>query len=82
MTAAPPPTPPGLLPTPAGPLVVPAAAPGSHPGEPPVQLSLVIPTYNESKNVGELVARLCEILDPQLGAGGYELIIVDDDSAD
>ena len=82
MTAALPPTPPALLPTPAGPFVVPAAVSDLRQDGPPVQLSLIIPTYNESKNVGELVARLSEVLDPQLGAGGYELIIVDDDSAD
>jgi dolichol-phosphate mannosyltransferase len=47
----------------------------------PVRLSVVIPTYNESKNVGELVKRLTELLGPPLG-GGYELIVVDDDSPD
>jgi dolichol-phosphate mannosyltransferase len=47
----------------------------------PVRLSLVIPTYNEARNVGELVARLVELLDPEL-AGAYELILVDDDSPD
>jgi dolichol-phosphate mannosyltransferase len=46
-----------------------------------VRLSLVIPTYNEARNVGELVARLVQLLDPEL-AGAYELILVDDDSPD
>jgi len=78
VSADPQPPSPALVPTPVGPLVVPDAPPAT----PPVQLSLVIPTYNESKNVGELVARLCELLDGQLGRGGYELIVVDDDSAD
>jgi dolichol-phosphate mannosyltransferase len=72
------PTSPALLPTPTGPLVIPEAP--SVPA--PLQLSLVIPTFNESKNIGELVARLTGVLDPQLGASGYELIVVDDDSRD
>jgi dolichol-phosphate mannosyltransferase len=46
-----------------------------------VALSVVIPTYNEAPNVGEIVRRLSEALDPVLG-GGYELILVDDDSPD
>src|SRR5258708_6845624 len=48
---------------------------------PPLRLSLVIPTYNESKNIGELVERLTALLDPPLGEG-YELVVVDDDSPD
>ncbi|HVV51694.1 MAG TPA: glycosyltransferase [Polyangia bacterium] len=67
-----------MVPTPVGPLVVPEAAPGG----PPLRLSLVIPTFNESKNVGELVARLGELLDDRLGREAYELIVVDDDSRD
>jgi dolichol-phosphate mannosyltransferase len=47
----------------------------------PVAFSLVIPTYNEGKNIAEIVRRLCEILDPALGSD-YELIVVDDDSPD
>lgn len=50
-------------------------------GDPAIRLSLVIPTYNESKNVGELVERLTNLLDPQLG-DAYELLVVDDDSPD
>jgi dolichol-phosphate mannosyltransferase len=69
---------PALVPSPTGPLIVDALAPGAETG---VRLSLVIPTYNESKNIGELVARLTEILEGPL-AGAYELIIVDDDSKD
>lgn len=48
---------------------------------PGVYLSLVIPTYNEKKNIAELLKRLCAVLDQCL-AGRYELIIVDDDSPD
>jgi dolichol-phosphate mannosyltransferase len=61
-------------------LVIPAVAPDSGRGA-PIKLSLVIPTYNESKNVPVLVEQLRRLLDPTL-AGAYELIIVDDDSPD
>jgi dolichol-phosphate mannosyltransferase len=64
-----------LLPTPKGPLVIP------EDGGEKLRLSIVIPTYNESKNVGELVARLTELLEEPL-EGSYELIVVDDDSPD
>lgn len=46
-----------------------------------ISLSLVIPTYNEGRNIGNLVAILSNLLDesrPQ----NYELIVVDDDSPD
>lgn len=65
-----------LVPTPTGPLTIPAEAPGT-----PVQLSLIIPTFKESKNLPELLARLTEVLDEPL-KGDYELIVVDDDSPD
>ena len=64
-----------VVPCPTGPLVV---SPRSEGG---IRLSLVIPTYNESKNVGELVRLLTGLLDPVLGKA-YELIVVDDDSPD
>jgi len=67
-----------LVDCPVGPLVIPAAAPDRAAG---IRLSLVIPTYNEKKNVGELVRQLTGLLDPVLGAA-YELIVVDDDSPD
>jgi len=74
-----------LVDTPVGAFVVPEQKPGAT----DIRLSLVIPTFNESKNIGELVARLSEILDaaPVAGAatslrGAYEFIIVDDDSRD
>lgn len=69
---------PALIPAPTGALVVDALAPDADTG---VRLSIVIPTYNESKNIGELVARLTDILEVPLG-GAYELIVVDDDSKD
>ena len=65
-----------LLACPTGPLRIPDAPPG-----PPLRLSLIIPTYNESKNLPVLVERLVALLDGPL-PGGYELIVVDDDSPD
>lgn len=62
--------------TPRGGYVVPASA-----GGPSVRLSVVMPTFNESKNVAELVERLTNLLEEPL-AGSYELIVVDDDSPD
>lgn len=47
----------------------------------PVKFSLVIPTYNEGKNIQNLVQQLTQLLDQQL-PGDYELIVVDDDSPD
>jgi len=67
-----------LVPTPTGPLIVPAAASGEGPQ---VRLSLVIPTFNEASNVPVLVAQLEALLTPALG-DAYELIVVDDDSPD
>lgn len=46
-----------------------------------VTFSLVIPTYNESKNLEKLVEVLNQLLDKHWD-GNYELIIVDDDSPD
>lgn len=46
-----------------------------------IRLSVIVPTYREGKNIGELVTRLCRVLDPVL-PGGYEIIVVDDDSPD
>jgi dolichol-phosphate mannosyltransferase len=63
---------------PSGPLVVPGAR-SETPS--PIRLSLVIPTYNESKNVGAIIGQLRALLEPLLGSG-YEIIVVDDDSPD
>ena len=41
----------------------------------------MIPTFNERRNLAELVAQLTALLDPELG-DDYELIVVDDDSPD
>ena len=46
-----------------------------------ISLSIVIPTYNESRNIGNLVAILSNLLDETIPQN-YELIVVDDDSPD
>jgi dolichol-phosphate mannosyltransferase len=46
-----------------------------------VKLSLVIPTFNEARNLPELIGRLSAVLDGCL-ADAYELLVVDDDSPD
>jgi len=46
-----------------------------------VNFSLVVPTYNESKNLSKLVEILTQILNDYF-KDNYELIIVDDDSPD
>jgi dolichol-phosphate mannosyltransferase len=46
-----------------------------------VRLSLVLPTFNEAKNVITLLESLEALLEPALGEA-YELIVVDDDSSD
>jgi dolichol-phosphate mannosyltransferase len=43
-----------------------------------LRLSIVVPTFNESRNVRELLCRL----EATLGATGWEVIFVDDDSPD
>ncbi|MBD3881267.1 glycosyltransferase [Phormidium tenue FACHB-886] len=45
------------------------------------KFSLVIPTYNEAKNIRAIVHQLSSLLDPAL-PGQYELIVVDDNSPD
>ncbi len=46
-----------------------------------ISFSLIIPTYNESKNLTNLVAILTNLLDKSF-ANQYELVVVDDDSPD
>jgi dolichol-phosphate mannosyltransferase len=67
-----------LVACPGGPLTVPASGPRSDPA---VRLSVVIPTWNERQNIAELVRQLSDALAPELGTE-YELIVVDDNSAD
>ena len=47
----------------------------------PILLSLVIPTYNESKNIPKIISLLSQTLDQAI-PGAYELIVVDDNSPD
>ncbi len=67
-----------LLPVPTGRLQI-TGIPTPQPSS--IQLSLVLPTYNESDNVAVLVTQLTCLLDRALG-DRYELILVDDDSPD
>lgn len=66
-----------LVPTPSGPLQVPPHVDASA----GIRLSLVIPTFNEARNIESLVTQLEALLTPVL-AEAYELIVVDDDSPD
>jgi dolichol-phosphate mannosyltransferase len=50
-------------------------------GNSPILLSMVIPTYNEGKNIQKIVYRLTELLDDVIPEA-YELIVVDDNSPD
>jgi dolichol-phosphate mannosyltransferase len=43
-----------------------------------LELSIIVPTFNESANIHELIGRLREVL----GEGGWEVVFVDDDSPD
>jgi dolichol-phosphate mannosyltransferase len=74
-----------LLPLPSGPLRIPALGTfGStfkDADTAPISFSLVIPTYNECKNVKSIVQQLSQLLDSMI-PGNYELIVVDDNSPD
>ncbi|MEG4026090.1 glycosyltransferase [Microcoleus sp. S13C4] len=74
-----------LLPVPSGPLQIPAVqtfgSTFTDGDTPPIYFSLVIPTYNECKNVKTLVEKLSHLLDGCI-PGNYELIVVDDNSPD
>ena len=77
-----------LLTVPVGILQIPAIATppdrGTHPGSSvanAIRFSLIIPTYNEGKNIRAIVHQLSSLLDPAL-PGQYELIVVDDNSPD
>jgi dolichol-phosphate mannosyltransferase len=74
-----------LLRVPTGVLTIPeldaATALFDRPPVSDIELSIVIPTYNESANVPVLVAQLTALLDEEL-PNAYELIVVDDNSPD
>src|SRR5271170_4564762 len=67
------------LPAPEGALIVGPLHAGA--GAAPALLSVIVPTFNEAMNVGELVSRLVQLLDEPFG-DRYEIIVVDDDSPD
>ena len=71
-----------LLPVPSGPLQV-AEVPlvVQNQFSQPLSFSLVIPTYNESENIQQIVKILSQLLDGHI-PGKYELIVVDDNSPD
>ena len=64
-----------ILSAPDGPLVIASSFDAA------TLLSIVVPTYNESQNIGAFLSALREALDPML-AGRYEIVVVDDDSPD
>lgn len=75
-----------LLPVPSNPLQIPAtptvaSASSTDAGESLIYFSLIIPTYNECKNIKTIVEKLSQLLDNSI-PGDYELIVVDDDSPD
>lgn len=79
-----------LLPVPSGSFQIPETAPASaglssYQTMPQrtylVSFSLVIPTYNEGKNIRTIVEILSGLLDAAI-PGDYELIVVDDNSPD
>jgi dolichol-phosphate mannosyltransferase len=69
-----------LIPVPSGTLKITASSELQETHE-PVYLSLIIPTYNESKNILALVHLLSYLMDEAL-PNNYELIVIDDDSPD
>lgn len=68
-----------LLPVPTGLLKIPAVSEVETVR--PVYFSLVVPTYNEGRNIQRIVSILTGLLD-QTFPHDYELIVVDDDSPD
>ncbi|NTW19516.1 MAG: polyprenol monophosphomannose synthase [Nostocales cyanobacterium W4_Combined_metabat2_030] len=69
-----------LIPVPCGILKIPASSELIHPNK-RIYFSLIIPTYNESKNILAVVHLLSNLLDEAL-PNNYELIVIDDDSPD
>lgn len=46
-----------------------------------LRFSLVIPTYNEARNISDIILQLSQLLDTEI-LGQYELIVIDDNSPD
>ncbi|HEY1724620.1 MAG TPA: glycosyltransferase [Steroidobacteraceae bacterium] len=68
----------GLLTAPSGPYTV---GPPVTTAGPRVRLSLILPSYNEAKNIREMVTQVSHVLDQAL-PGNYEILVVDDNSPD
>ncbi|MCU0551077.1 MAG: glycosyltransferase [Leptolyngbya sp. Prado105] len=73
--------PPSLVPPPSGALKIPHANTTIERQSQSIYFSLIVPTYNEARNVEQIVRVLTGLLDHAL-PNDYELIIVDDDSPD
>ena len=70
-----------LVTTPVGSLIVNSLDVDPNLGDRQIYLSLIIPTFNESANLGKLIHILVELFDRQI-RDRYELIVVDDNSPD
>lgn len=47
-----------------------------------IELSVVVPAFNEEANLAPVITRTIEALDAAFADGGYEIVIVDDGSRD
>ena len=47
-----------------------------------IEVSVIIPSFNEAENVGPITAALTEVLTGRFGESGWEIIWVDDNSPD
>ena len=52
------------------------------PVDAPHRLSVVIPAYNEGERIGDTVDKMRAVLEPVVGVGELELLVVDDGSSD
>ena len=55
---------------PTGPLIVPPIVPAVAPGDAQPVLSLVVPTLNESENIGDFLAAVAHLAERDAGADG------------
>lgn len=70
-----------LLPVPSGSLKIDQPEKKVSSSSKSIKLSLIIPTYNESKNIPHLIEKLTNLLEAKIPQQ-YELIVVDDNSSD
>lgn len=61
-----------------------SAAPAPPPSAPlpTPRVSVVVPTFNEAGNIDRLLDRIAVVLEADPAVGPYEVVVVDDDSAD